>query len=73
MNFWDTSALMALSVEEPRRQTALRVLEAEMLCEDRADSGVLADAVPLCPSDVTLTLFAESKERCEITTAAEQQ
>ena len=29
MNFWDTSALMALSVEEPRRQTALRVLEAD--------------------------------------------
>ena len=29
MNFWDTSALVALSVEEPRRQTALRVLEAD--------------------------------------------
>ena len=29
MNFWDTSALVALSVEEPHRQTALRVLEAD--------------------------------------------
>ena len=29
MNFWDTSALVALSVDEPRRQTALRVLEAD--------------------------------------------
>ena len=29
MNFWDTSALGALSVDEPRRQTALRVLEAD--------------------------------------------
>ncbi len=29
MNFWDTSALVALSVEEPRRQTVLRVLEAD--------------------------------------------
>ena len=29
MNFWDTSALVALSVEEPRRQIALRVLEAD--------------------------------------------
>ena len=29
MNFWDTSALVALSVEEPRRQMALRVLEAD--------------------------------------------
>ena len=29
MNFWDTSALVALRVEEPRRQTALRVLEAD--------------------------------------------
>ena len=28
MNFWDTSALVALSVEEPHRQTALRVLDA---------------------------------------------
>ena len=29
MNFWDTSALVALSVEESRRQVALRVLEAD--------------------------------------------
>ena len=29
MNFWDTSALVALSVEEPHRQAALRVLEAD--------------------------------------------
>lgn len=29
MNFWDTSALVALSVEEPRRQMVLRVLEAD--------------------------------------------
>ena len=29
MNFWDTSALVALSVEEPHRQTALRVLDAD--------------------------------------------
>jgi len=29
VNFWDTSALVALSVEEPHRQTALRVLEAD--------------------------------------------
>lgn len=29
MNFWDTSALVALSVNEPRRQVALRVLEAD--------------------------------------------
>jgi len=29
VNFWDTSALVALSVEEPRRQTVLRVLEAD--------------------------------------------
>ncbi len=29
MNFWDTSALVTLSVEEPHRQTALRVLEAD--------------------------------------------
>ena len=29
MNFWDTSALVALSVEEPHRQTVLRVLEAD--------------------------------------------
>ena len=29
MNFWDTSALVALSVEEPHRQMALRVLEAD--------------------------------------------
>ena len=29
MNFWDTSALVALSVDEPRRQAALRVLEAD--------------------------------------------
>ena len=29
MNFWDTSALVALSVDEPRRQMALRVLEAD--------------------------------------------
>ncbi len=29
MNFWDTSALVALSVEESRRQTALRMLEAD--------------------------------------------
>ena len=29
MNFWDTSALVALSVEEPHRQTAIRVLEAD--------------------------------------------
>ena len=29
MNFWDTSALVVLSVDEPHRQTALRVLEAD--------------------------------------------
>ena len=29
MNFWDTSALVALSVEEPQRQATLRVLEAD--------------------------------------------
>ena len=29
MNFWDTSALVALSAEEPHRQAALRVLEAD--------------------------------------------
>lgn len=29
MNFWDTSALVSLSVEEPHRQTALRVLDAD--------------------------------------------
>ncbi len=29
MNFWDTSALVALSVEEPHRQTALCVLEVD--------------------------------------------
>lgn len=29
MNFWDTSALVTLSVEEPHRQTAFRVLEAD--------------------------------------------
>ena len=29
MSFWDTSALVALSVDEPRRQVALRVLEAD--------------------------------------------
>ena len=29
MNFWDTSALVALGVEEPHRQLALHVLEAD--------------------------------------------
>ena len=29
MNFWDTSALVALSVDEPHCQTALLVLEAD--------------------------------------------
>ncbi len=29
MNFWDTSALVALGVDEPHRRTALRVLEAD--------------------------------------------
>ena len=29
MNFWDTSALVALGVDEPHRQIALRILEAE--------------------------------------------
>ena len=29
MNFWDTSALVALGVDEPHRQTALHILEAD--------------------------------------------
>ena len=29
MNFWDTSALVALGVAEPHRRTALRILEAD--------------------------------------------
>ena len=29
MNFWDTSALVALGVDEPHRKTALRILEAD--------------------------------------------
>ena len=29
MNFWDTSALVALGVDEPHRQTALRIVEAD--------------------------------------------
>ena len=29
MNFWDTSALVALGVDEPHRQSALRILEAD--------------------------------------------
>ena len=29
VNFWDTSALVALGVEEPHRQLALRILEAD--------------------------------------------
>lgn len=29
MNFWDTSALVALGVDEPHRRFALRVLEAD--------------------------------------------
>ena len=29
MNFWDTSALVALGVDEPRRQLALRILEED--------------------------------------------
>ena len=29
MNFWDTSAIVALGVDEPHRQRALRVLEAD--------------------------------------------
>ena len=29
MNFWDTSALIALGVDEPQRQSALRILEAD--------------------------------------------
>ena len=29
MNFWDTSALAALGVDEPRRQLALRILEED--------------------------------------------
>ena len=29
MNFWDTSALVALGVEEPHRERALRVLEGD--------------------------------------------
>ena len=29
MNFWDTSALVALGVDEPHRQLALRILEAD--------------------------------------------
>ena len=29
MNFWDTSALVALSVDESHRQAALRILEAD--------------------------------------------
>ena len=31
MNFWDTSALVALGVDEPHRQLALRILEADDL------------------------------------------
>ena len=29
MNFWDTSALVALGVEEPHRERALRILEGD--------------------------------------------
>ena len=29
MNFWDTSALVALGVDEPRRQITLRILESD--------------------------------------------
>ncbi len=29
MNFWDTSALVALGVDEPNRQKALRILESD--------------------------------------------
>ena len=29
MNFWDTSALVALGVDEPQRQRALAVLEED--------------------------------------------
>ena len=29
MNFWDTSALVALGVDEPHRQLALRILESD--------------------------------------------
>ena len=29
MNFWDTSALVALGVDEPHRRTALRILESD--------------------------------------------
>lgn len=29
MNFWDTSALIALGVDEPHRELALRILEAD--------------------------------------------
>ena len=29
MNFWDTSALVALGVDEPHRKIALRILEAD--------------------------------------------